>query len=42
MSLDKFRTKNFFRTMKIKDFNYKNNSFHEIVANRIDKMIKLH
>ena len=42
MSLDKFRTKNFFRTMKIKDFNYKNNSFHEIVANRIDKMIKLY
>ena len=28
--------------MKIKDFNYKNNSFHEIVANRIDKMIKLY
>ena len=42
MSLKYFRTKNFFKTLNIKDFNTRNNSFQEILDNRFDKMVHLY
>ena len=42
MSLNNFRTKNFFKTINIKDLNIRNNSFHEILDNHYDKMINLY
>ena len=42
MSLKNFRTKNFFKTLNIKDFNSRNNSFQEILDNRFDKMVHLY
>ena len=42
MSLSNFRTKNFFKTINIKDLNIRNNSFHEILDNHYDKMINLY
>ena len=42
MSLNNFRTKNFFKTINIKGLNIRNNSFHEILDNHYDKMINLY
>ena len=42
MSYNKFRTKNFFKNISIHDFKTRNNSFHEVLDKRFDKMIQLY
>ena len=42
MSYNKFRTKNFFKNINIYEFKTRNNSFHEVLDKRFDKMIQLY